>query len=225
MASRRAVLCVGAVAAFGLAANAAAPQAFAATPRAALERLRVGNENWVRGRSRHPDASLPRRAALVGGQDPFAVVFACIDSRVAPELVFDQGLGDLLVVRTAAHTCDPLVLGSLEYGPAELAARLVVVLGHQHCGAVTAAVRAFHDDDPLPGHLRDVADSLRPAYRDALKQHPDRDHLVEATTRAQTLRTAAALRSDPLLRPLLARGALEVVAGHYALDTGAVSFG
>ncbi|WP_051969589.1 carbonic anhydrase [Kitasatospora azatica] len=211
------------MAALSLVSNAAAPPARASTPQEALDRLRAGNDNWVRGRARRPDASLPRREELARRQEPVAVVFTCIDSRVPPELVFDQGLGDLLVVRTAAHTHDSLVAGSLEYGPAELATRLLVVLGHQRCGAVSAAVQAFRSGDAPPGHLADVTEDLRPAYEEALGQGPAPEQLIEATVRAQTRQTVTRLRTDRLLRPLLAAGALEIVGGYYSLDTGAVA--
>lgn len=197
----------------------------------ALARLRAGNDRWVRGQASRPDASPDRRRELAGGQAPFAVVFACIDSRVPPELVFDQGLGDLLVVRTAAHTFDPLVAGSLEYGPAELATPLLLVLGHQRCGAVTAAVRSLHDGAPLPGRLAQVARCLRAPYQSVLAAGgpgaaaPAGPELVEAVVREQTRQTVARLRGDELLAPAVAAGRLAVCGGYYALDSGAVDFG
>ncbi|WP_280718769.1 carbonic anhydrase [Kitasatospora sp. MAP5-34] len=194
------------------------------TPEQALARLRAGNANWVGDRSSHPDASSSRRRDLSTHQEPFAVVFSCIDSRVAPELVFDQGLGDLMVVRTAAHTHDALVAGSLEYGPVELGTKLLVVLGHQHCGAVTAAVKSFQDGAQLPGHLEDVVQDLRSPYEEARRQGTPPDQLVEATIRAQTAQTVARLRADRLLRPLVEAGHLDVVGAHYVLDSGAVIF-
>lgn len=194
-----------------------------ATAAEALARLRLGNDNWVNGRAHHPDASLPRRADLATRQAPFAVVFSCIDSRVPPELVFDQGLGDLFVVRTAAHTLDRLVAGSLEYGPAELATPLVLVLGHQRCGAITAAVHALAGGEPLPGHLADIGEELRPAYRAALRDRPA--DLVEAVVREQTRQAVELLRADLLLAPLVAAGRLRVQGAYYSLDTGAVDFG
>ncbi len=202
-------------------ATAASP---VGTPQQALARLKAGNANWVGDRSSHPDASSSRRRDLSTHQEPFAVVFSCIDSRVPPELVFDQGLGDLMVVRTAAHTHDALVAGSLEYGPAELGARLLVVLGHQRCGAVAAAVKSFQDGEQLPGHLADVVQDLRAPYEEARRQGTPPERMVEATIRAQTAGTVDRLRADRLLRPLVAAGALEVVGAYYALDSGAVTF-
>ncbi|GAA0655321.1 carbonic anhydrase [Kitasatospora atroaurantiaca] len=235
MTDRRSVLRAGTLAMAALAANLGVSTAVAAssggggtglvtTPQEALARLRAGNENWVANRSSHPDASPARRRDLATHQEPFAVVFSCIDSRVPPELVFDQGLGDLMVVRTAAHTHDGLVTGSLEYGPAELGTKLLVVLGHQRCGAVTAAVKSFRDGERLPGHLADIVRDLRAPYEEARRQGTPPEQLVEATIRAQTRQTVARLRSDRLLRPLVATGKLEVVGAYYSLDSGAVTF-
>ena len=122
------------------------------TPDEALARLRAGNERWVAGTARHPNQSLARRRAVAGKQQPYAVVMGCIDSRVAPELVFDAGIGDLFVLRTAAHTLDDLIEGSDEYGPAENGTPVLLVLGHQRCGAVTAAVETLLDG--LPNYQR-----------------------------------------------------------------------
>ncbi|KJK59246.1 carbonic anhydrase [Saccharothrix sp. ST-888] len=241
MTDRRSVLRAGTLAMAALAASAGIPAANAAppgpgsgaagtaagpadTPAQALERLRAGNDNWVNDRVTHPRATPTRRSDLSTHQEPFAVVFSCIDSRVPPELVFDQGLGDLMVVRTAAHTSDGLVAGSLEYGPAELGARLLVVLGHQRCGAVTAAVKSFREGERLPGHLADIARDLRAPYEEARRLGVPADRLVEETVRAQTRRTVAQLRSDRLLCPLVRAGKLDVVEAYYSLDSGAVTF-
>ncbi|MFF7631621.1 carbonic anhydrase [Kitasatospora sp. NPDC008050] len=198
-----------------------------------MARLREGNARWAGGGARRPDASTGYREELAGRQAPFAVVFGCIDSRVPPELVFDQGLGDLLAVRTVAHTLDRLVCASLEYGPAELATSLLLVLGHQWCGAVTAAVQALRDGVPLPGHLAAVARDLRAPYRAVLERGTVRDGasdspeqraaLIEAVIREQIRQTVDRLRADELFAPALAAGRLAVCGGYYALDTGAVA--
>ncbi|MCX4755136.1 carbonic anhydrase [Kitasatospora purpeofusca] len=229
-AGRRSVLRSGALAAVCLVAPAMAPPAGVAappeagTPELALSRLKAGNDRWVADRAARPDVGAARRVQVAGGQEPFAVVFSCIDSRVPPGLVFDQGLGDLMVVRTAAHTHDALVAGSLEYGPAELAIPLVVVLGHQSCGAVTAAVECLREGRRLPGHLADIVHDLRDPYDEARRQGVAPGQLVEATVRAQTRQTVAALRGDRLLSPLVAAGRLRVVGAYYRLDTGVVTF-
>lgn len=142
----------------------------------------------------------------------------------AGDQFFDQGPGDLLVIRTAAHTLDGLVTGSLEYGPAELGAPLLVVLGHQRCGAVTAAVNSFREGARLPGHLADMARDLRAPYEEARRKGTPPEQSVEETVRAQTRQTVAGLRSDRLLRPLVTAGRLRVVGAYYSLDTGEVTF-
>src|SRR4051812_21223042 len=119
------------------------------TPAAALARLEAGNARFVANRARHPDADGARRAEVARGQHPYAVVLACADSRVAPEIIFDQGLGDLFVVRVAGNVVDDAVLASIEYAVIHLGSTLVVALGHERCGAVKATVDALagHGDD------------------------------------------------------------------------------
>ncbi|HEX4811241.1 MAG TPA: carbonic anhydrase [Nonomuraea sp.] len=174
-------------------------------------RLEQGNRRWATGMSCHPGQDPERRRQVAAGQSPQAVVLSCIDSRVPPEVVFDTGIGDLLVVRTAAHTLDPLVTAAVQYGPQALRAPLVVVLGHQRCGAVTAAARALRRRETLPGELPRIVDALEPAYTSS-------DGQVEPMVRAHILRTVARLRADPLLY----RSA-SVLGAYYSLDTGLVT--
>jgi carbonic anhydrase len=187
-----------------------------ATPDEAWAALREGNRRWVDGSATHPHQDAARRMAVAQKQDPFAVVFSCIDSRVAPELVFDTGLGDLFVVRTAGQTIDPLVTGSAEYGPAELGTPLVVVLGHQRCGAVTAAAESLHDHKKLPGELDTIAAALRPAYK---RSGGDVDKMI----RINTVDVVKQLRKDELFAPRIAKGTLKVIGAYYSIDTGAVT--
>jgi carbonic anhydrase len=133
------------------------------TPAQAWRALRDGNERFVRDAMEHPSQGLDRRSAVSALQEPFAVVFGCSDSRVAAELVFDQGLGDLFVVRTAGHVVDTTVLGSIEYGVEVLGAPLVVVLGHDSCGAVGAAVEALRTGVMPTGFVRAVVDRVIPS--------------------------------------------------------------
>jgi carbonic anhydrase len=189
--------------------------------REALRLLREGNCRWVSGRPVHPHQSVAWRHHVVGHQNPFATVISCIDSRVPPELVFDRGLGDLFVVRTGAQTLDEgVVLGSIEFGPVNYApARLMLVLGHQRCGAVEAAIKVIESGGRAPGHIQAVVNALRPAYRLAVRQHGD---LVDNMTRAQTRLAVQRLRLDPPLRKLIAHDGLVIVGGHYLLDSGVV---
>ncbi|WP_026411565.1 carbonic anhydrase [Actinomadura oligospora] len=190
------------------------------TPAQAWRRLARGNHAWATGARTCPDEDLPLRHELAHEQHPFAVVVSCIDSRVPPETVFDQGLGSMFVVRTGAQTVDGLVTGSIEYGPVEHATPLIVVMGHQRCGAVKATVESIEHHHPLPPHLNAVVDSIRPAYERARRHGGD---VVDRTIRIQTLRTVAALAVDPVLVPKIDKGVLGLVAAYYSLDTGRVS--
>ncbi|MFF5207930.1 carbonic anhydrase [Streptosporangium sp. NPDC000396] len=187
-----------------------------ATPDAAWAALRAGNRRWVTDSALHPHQDSERRAQTAQKQDPYAVVLSCIDSRVAPEIIFDAGLGDLFAVRSAAQTIDPLVTGAVEYGPVELGTPLVVVLGHQRCGAVTAASHALHEGKPLPGELQRIVTALRPAYE---RSGGDVDKMI----RINTVDVVKRLKADSLLAPRIARGRLKVVGAYYSLDTGQVT--
>ncbi len=185
----------------------------------ALGLLLAGNRRWVTGRVRHPHQSIRRRMSLTQSQSPFAVVFSCIDSRVPPELVFDRGLGDMFVIRTGAQTVDDVTLGSVEFGPEENGTPLILVLGHQRCGAVIAAINAIQNHGHAPGHIQAVVDALKPAYNVAIHQSGD---LVDNMVRAQTKLTVALLKSDPVLAERVHAGELMIVGGRYSLDTGGV---
>lgn len=152
---------------------------------------------------------------MVSGQHPFAVVLGCIDSRVAPELVFDQGLGDLLTVRSAGEVLDEAVLGSVAYGVLELGIPLVVVLGHQSCGAVSAAVHAEQTGERLPAHIQYIADQIKPAI-DHLYEGAAR---VDATVSAQVRRVRSQLAAEPDLATRIRAGRLAVVGARYELTS------
>ncbi|MFI5999635.1 carbonic anhydrase [Streptomyces sp. NPDC051366] len=186
-----------------------------ATPEAALRALSAGNIRWRTFHERHPDATRTVRQALVGGQHPFAVILGCVDSRVPPELVFDQGLGDLMTVRSAGEVLDDAVLGSIAFGVVELAIPLVVVLGHQSCGAVTAAVRAAEGLERLPGHLRYLAQQIRPAVDRSLRREARVDAAVTENVRLVRSRLAA----EPDLAARVTAGKLAVVGARYELTT------
>lgn len=188
-------------------------------PAQAWARLAEGNRRWAAGRPVHPHSSADRRHRVAPAQKPFAVVVSCIDSRVPPETVFDQGIGDLFAVRTGGAALDDLVTASVEYGPIEAGTPLIVVLGHERCGAVTAAVRALRDGEAPPGHLGHLVRSLRPAYEAARGLGGD---LVAETIRAQVLRTTKLLAADTALAPMIAAGRLDVMGALYALDSGEI---
>ncbi len=182
----------------------------------ALARMLEGNHRFVQSVPMHPDQDPARRFLLASGQAPMAIVLCCSDSRVPPEVVFDQGLGSLFVVRVAGNVADELGLASIEYAAEHLGARLVMVLGHERCGAVTAAVKGGE----LPGHLPALMDALQPAVDGSKGGHGDQ---VEGAICANIALTSRQLRdSDPILSDLVASGELKVVGARYDLDTGVV---
>lgn len=140
------------------------------SPYDAWQRLLEGNERFVSGDSRHPNQSASRRSELVNTQNPFAVIFGCADSRLAAEIIFDVGLGDVFVVRTAGHVIDDAVLGSLEYAVSVLKVPLIVVLGHDNCGAVTAAKDAVETGEVPKGHIRDLVERITPSVLSSLRE-------------------------------------------------------
>ncbi|MFF9788785.1 MULTISPECIES: carbonic anhydrase [Streptomyces] len=201
-------------------APSASPTARPTTPAAAFARLMDGNKRWVSGDLQHPDRDPDRREFVAQKQKPFGSVLSCIDSRVPPELLFDTGLGDLYVMRTGGEAVGPVVTGSVEYGPMTSGTPLIVVLGHQRCGAIEAAYKSLRDGKPLPGNLEAIARALRPAYEQAVREGGDDP--VDTMARAQVTLTAANLRSNQDLTPLVKKGCLAVVGAYYSLDTGKV---
>ncbi|RSS83671.1 carbonic anhydrase [Streptomyces sp. WAC06614] len=184
-------------------------------PGSAWRELAAGNRRWRTMHEQHPDESRRVRQSLLGGQHPFAVVLGCVDSRVPPELVFDQGLGDLLTVRSAGEVLDRAVVGSIAYGVLELGIPLVVVLGHQSCGAVAAAVHAEAGGDPLPGPLRYLAEQIRPAVDPGAAT----DARVDAAITTNVRRVASRLALVPELAARVAAGSLAVVGARYQLGS------
>jgi carbonic anhydrase len=187
----------------------------------ALRLLREGNARFVAGRMAHPHLAPERRRALRSGQAPFAVVFGCVDARVPVELIFDRGLGDLLVVRTAGPTLDRAALGSIVFGVAVLGAPLIVVLGHEGCGAVAATIKALSGGTSLGAELDALVAAIRPAIEQARGRPGD---LLEQAIRCHVALTVAKLRATPVLADALRQGRLAIVGAHYALDSGVVSF-
>ncbi|MGI5447754.1 carbonic anhydrase [Streptomyces sp. CA-243310] len=199
-------------------AQAGAARMRPATPRSALRELMAGNDRWRTLHESHPDRTRAVRQTLVTGQHPFAVVLGCVDSRVPPELVFDQGLGDLLTVRSAGSVLDEAVLASITYGVLELAIPLVVVLGHQSCGAVTAALHAAESGENLAGHMQYLVDQIRPAIDLGLRGAARVDATITANVRLVRSRVAA----EPTLAAKVASGQLAVIGARYELNSQTV---
>lgn len=185
------------------------------TPAAALAELSAGNRRWRTFNQQHPHESQSVRQSLVSGQAPFAVILGCIDSRVPPELAFDQGLGDLMTVRSAGEVLDDAVLGSATYGVLELGVPLIVVLGHQSCGAVAAAVHADETGAHLPASLQYIADQIKPA----IDHSQQGDARVDATVSAQVNLVRSRLAAEPDLAAKVAAGELQIVGARYELNT------
>ena len=197
------------------ATNAVLPDA-ALSSDEALQKLMTGNQRFVHNAPIRPDQSPTRRTQLDFSQYPFACILSCSDSRVPPEVVFDQGLGNLFVVRVAGNILDKDGLGSLEYAVAKLHAPLILVLGHSRCGAVSAAVSG----QPAPGHVAEIVDALKPAVR-AVRDKPGDP--VEQATRANIELVVDRLKtSKPVLADYVKTGRLKVVGGRYDLATGQV---
>jgi carbonic anhydrase len=195
----------------------------------ALERLREGNRRFVAGqRSGEASASAERRSELVAGQEPFAVILGCSDSRVPAELVFDQGLGDLFVIRIAGNVVAPSQIGSIEFAAGELGTRLVVVLGHSDCGAVLATLDALErPTESRSPNLRSIVDRIRPAVEALLETElrNDRKELVRQAVRANVRAAANHLRhGSEILERLSDKDGLLIVGAEYSLETGAVDF-
>jgi carbonic anhydrase len=160
-----------------------------------------------------------RRAELAKSQHPFAIILSCSDSRVPPEIVFDEGLGDLFIVRVAGNVLNDEGLGSIEYGVDVLGARLIVVLGHQSCGAVDAAMKTIAAKGKAPGHIQSLVTAIKPVVNSTPKA--DLDTMIKANVQ----HVVDALRSStPILKARVDSGDVQVIGGYYALDTGAVTF-
>jgi carbonic anhydrase len=186
----------------------------------ALGRLLAGNARFVAAQEEYLDEGVARRIAVSKGQRPFATVLGCVDSRVPIELVFDQGLGDLVVVRTAGGALDRSVIGSLEFGIAELHTPLLLVLGHQRCGALDATIKAVDKPTTHPGNLGYLVDQLTPAVRQAFATPGDR---LANAVRTNIAHILAQLRRSPVIAPLERSGKLKLAGAYDELDTGKVS--
>lgn len=198
-------------------AGASDPQHPTLSPAQALKRLMDGNERYVQHKELHPDMSIERRRQIdQEGQHPYAVILGCADSRVPPELIFDEGLGDLFVIRDAGNVVDDEVLGSIEYAVEHLGVQLVMVLGHEKCGAVSAALKS----DKAPGHMQKMIDSILPAIKEARGLPGDQVHnCVVANARHVAFQIKT---SEPILRLAVETNRIQVVAANYHLSTGQV---
>lgn len=184
----------------------------------ALRRLIKGNERYVTENCADINIGIERRVELAeGGQYPFAVIVGCSDSRIPPEIVFDQGLGDLFVVRTAGEVVDDIALGSIEYAVEHLGVKLVVVLGHEDCGAVKAAV----EDAREPGCIALIVEAIKPAVEKARQQCGD---LLDNAIKANVELNICRIKASCLIREALLTGELEIIGAIYEMYDGQVKF-
>jgi carbonic anhydrase len=189
------------------------------SPDAALKRLMEGNARYVDGVARRHDFK-HEREALAGGQNPFAAVLSCADSRIAPEYAFDTGRGDLFVCRVAGNFAGTETIASLEYAVAVLNTPLILVLGHDACGAVDATLKAIKDDKPPPGHIPSLVDAIAPAAKAAMQQGGE---VLDKAIRQNVVDNVAKLKSAaPILSAAVEQGKLKIAGGIYRLTTGTV---
>ncbi len=199
-------------------AFAAAPAAAPVAPAVALARLTAGNARFVGGTLSQQSTMAERRVALAGHQAPFAAILSCSDSRVPPELIFDQNVGDLFVFRNAGNFVDGGVLGTMEYGYGNLGIRLFVVVGHEECGAVKATYSAVRDKKRLPRNLDVIEDAIAPGIDAVVAARGTTHAAVVANAKAQAGRFAR----SPVLGPAIARGDIRVVPAEYDFTNGRV---
>ena len=188
------------------------------TPLQAWERLVEGNTRFVEGNRSHPNQDAARRAELVSGQHPFAAIFGCGDSRLAAEIIFDLGLGDAFVVRTAGQVLDDAVLGSLEYASGELKTPLIMVLGHDSCGAITATQKALVEGEMPGGFIRNLVEGILPSViSPALPEGATINDMVIEHTRQTAARIA---EQSGIIREGIEDGSLAVIGVFYHLADG-----
>ena len=232
--SRRSMLGATGFMATALLANGGSPAAAAdapakplaraaSTPQAALALLEAGNAAFLRGKSIDGDVSPQRRLELAAGQAPFCAYVSCSDSRVPPELLFGRGLGELFIVRNAGNTVDTVAMGSIEYAVAVLGVPLVVVMGHESCGAVKAAMDVVEKNARFPGAIGNMIEPIIPAVLQSRGQKGD---AVTNAVKENVRRVVGVLRkeSDPIMLAPQAAGKLSVIGAYYELATGHVDF-
>lgn len=202
------------------------------TPELALQTLKDGNQLYIKAIEDSADLNTPIALRDVGlGQQPFAIVLSCSDSRVPAELIFNCGIGELFVIRVAGNIASPTQIGSIEYACQHLGAQLVVVMGHSHCGAVSATIGTLSDPDhDLSPNLESIIDQITPAVRpvveaDQVTAKTDNESLLDKAVRANVTYTVSNLSAQSeVLSTLIAEKKLAVVGAEYALETGKVSF-
>lgn len=221
--TKRVIAAVAAAIAISAAGAARASEGQGMAPDAAVRMLVEGNARFSTGQPTHPNAGKDRVAETAGGQHPFAAILGCADSRLSPEIIFDQGIGDIFTVRVAGNVSDTDEIGSIEYAVEHLGISAILVLGHTKCGAVTAVVKKAEVGGSLPGLL----DNIKPAVRAAAHDNPKLtgDDLIPKAIRANVWQSIEDLfKRSEVIRDAVREGKLSVVGGLYDISTGAVDF-
>jgi carbonic anhydrase len=192
-------------------------------PISAIDRLKTGNERFVADPATPPPVDAEKRSAQIKGQSPFATVLSCADSRVPPEMIFNVGLGELFVIRTAGQVTDKAILGSIEYAAEHLNVPLLVVMGHDSCGAVKAAIETKAGAPSLGPNLDALIGAIKPAF-DRMSSPADLDHLRDAVLANIEEVVNDILASSAVVKHLVGNGTVQMVGAFYELDTGRVRF-
>jgi carbonic anhydrase len=189
------------------------------SPDEALLRLKEGNQRFINGKSTKPRQDFNRIKEVAAAQYPFATIIGCSDSRVPNEIIFDQGLGDLFIVRTAGQVSSYASWGSIEFAEEVLGTKLIVVLGHTQCGAVNAAVNL----PEVPGHIITLINAIKPAVEKAKKSEPK--NLLDAAIRENVAMQVEQLKGlEPVLAKRVREGSIKIIGGLYDLHTGKIEF-
>ncbi|MDZ7951959.1 carbonic anhydrase [Nostoc sp. DedQUE09] len=199
-----------------LAAEKKAPAEDDVTPDKALQNLLDGNQRFVKAKRRNPNQTQSRLVEVAKGQKPFASILGCADSRVPSEIVFDQGLGDLFVCRVAGNIATREEIGSLEFGSLVLGAKVIMVVGHERCGAVDAAIKGAQ----VPGQIGSLLEAIKPSVEKSKDQSGDK---LENACKANILAQVEKLKSSTVLSELIKAEKLKIVGGYYDLDTGRIT--
>ncbi len=186
------------------------------TPDKALQELLDGNDRFVKSKRRNPNQTQSRLLEVAKSQKPFASILGCADSRVPSEIVFDQGLGDLFVCRIAGNIATPQQIGSLEFGSLVLGSKVIMVMGHERCGAVDAAIKGAQ----VPGRIGSLLEAIKPSVESSKEQSGDK---LENACKANILAQIEELKSSSVLSELIKAEKLKIVGGYYDLDTGRIN--
>lgn len=185
----------------------------------ALEKLKEGNQRFIEFKQKHPDEDKKRRQEMLKGQHPFVVILSCSDSRVPPELIFDQGLGDIFEIRNAGNVLDEHVIGSIEYAVMHCGVKLIVIMGHQDCGAIAATLSGVSETK----YIKSLEDSILPAVEDCKEKglEINSDNVVKAHVMQDI---EELLSQDTELVKYMKKNNVEILPAYYHLDTGVVDF-